>query len=302
MESIVHAAGLRKSYGSLEVVRGIDFAVRPGECFGVLGPNGAGKTTTIGMTICFLPVGGGELSVFGLDVRTSGREIKARLGVVPQEDDLDPDLSVLENLLVYARYFGIPKAEARRRAAELIAFMQLESKTGGKISQLSGGLKRRLTIARALINRPAFLVLDEPTTGLDPQARLAIWNKLRALKSQGTTMLLTTHYMEEAERLCDRLIVMDHGTILAAGSPAELIARHVGAEALEFREENPALVERLRGAGFTVESAGDHFLVFPRAGEREALLALAAPAQPYLQRMANLEDVFVRLTGRELRE
>jgi lipooligosaccharide transport system ATP-binding protein len=189
-EPIVSAHNLQKTFDSLHVVQGIDFEIRNGECFGILGPNGAGKTTTIGMIICFLPIGGGDLRLFGLDARKEARVIKARLGVVPQEDDLDPDLTVGENLVVFARYFGIPKREAEDRAADLIRFMQLESKLDAKISHLSGGLKRRLTIARALVNRPEFLVLDEPTTGLDPQARFAIWNKLRSLKQAGTTCFL----------------------------------------------------------------------------------------------------------------
>jgi lipooligosaccharide transport system ATP-binding protein len=303
---VIQARDLRKSYGELEVVKGIQFDVYQGECFGVLGPNGAGKTTTIKMVICFSPIGGGELHIFGQDVRTGARAIKARLGVVPQEDDLDPDLSVLENLVVFGRYFDIPKAEALRRATELITFMQLESKVNDKIKHLSGGLKRRLTIARALMNKPEMLILDEPTTGLDPQARLTIWNKLRSLKQAGTGMLLTTHYMDEAARLCDRILVIDHGKILDTGTPVELIQRHVGDEVLEFRSETgdqPAgLAARIEATGVHVEVSGDTLFAFLKAGQADAVLHAGGPVKPFLRRQANLEDVFLRLTGRELRE
>ena len=303
---VIQAHNLRKSYGTLEVVKGIHFEVFQGECFGVLGPNGAGKTTTIKMVICFSPVGGGDLRIFGQSVRSEARAIKARLGVVPQEDDLDPDLSVLENLVVFGRYFDIPKEEALRRATELIAFMQLESKVNAKIMHLSGGLKRRLTIARALMNKPEMLVLDEPTTGLDPQARLTIWNKLRSLKQAGTGMLLTTHYMDEAARLCDRLLVIDHGRILDTGTPAELIQRHVGIEVLEFRsltgDQPVGLAERIEKTGVHVEISGDTLFAFLQTGEADGVLQAAEPVSPFLRRQANLEDVFLRLTGRELRE
>lgn len=305
-QPIISAQNLRKSYGELEVVKGISFDVLPGECFGVLGPNGAGKSTTIKMVICFSPVGSGELRVFGHSVVTHAREIKARLGVVSQDDDLDPDLTVLENLTVFGRYFEIPKAETRKRADELIRFMQLESKVNDKIMNLSGGLKRRLTIARALINQPEFLVLDEPTTGLDPQARITIWNKLRSLKQAGTGMLLTTHYMDEAARLCDRLLVIDHGNILDTGTPAELIARHVGTESLEFHingaSDSTSLVAALKNAGAHVEASSDAVFAFLQAGQEEAALQAALPNKPVVRRQANLEDVFLLLTGRDLRE
>lgn len=303
MQPVVMAKGVRKSYGTSEVVRGIDFEVRPGECFGILGPNGAGKTTLIKMLICFSPLGEGELRVFGQDVRLAGRTIKRRLGVVPQEDSLDPDLSVFENLVTFAGYFDIPGREARRRAQELIAFMQLEAKVDDKIAQLSGGLCRRLTIARALINQPELLVLDEPTTGLDPQARLTIWHKLRGLKSQGMSMILTTHYMDEAERLCDRLIVLDQGRILAEGTPVELISRYVGEEALEFHGASldGDLPNQLRARGLHVETSGDTVFAFSQNGPAQ-LDAAAQALHPQIRRRATLEDVFLRLTGRDLRE
>ncbi len=224
---IVEAKGLWKKFGDFEAVRGIDLHIRPGECFGILGPNGAGKTTTIRTIQCVSVPTAGELKVFDLEARTHPREIKSRIGVCQQEDCLDPDFTVLQNLLVFARYFGIPKKEARRRALALLTFWGLEEKVSSTIRELSGGLKRRLMIARSLINQPNLLILDEPTTGLDPQSRHQVWERIRELRKEGKTILLTTHYMDEAEILCDRLIIMDHGKILVEGGPAELIRAHL---------------------------------------------------------------------------
>jgi lipooligosaccharide transport system ATP-binding protein len=305
---IVEAVGLRKSYDQHEVVCGADFTVRPRECFGLLGPNGAGKTTTIRMLTCFSPLDAGTLTVFGLPVNAANaRAIKSRLGLAPQEENLDPDLTVEMNLLVYASYFGIGRADARARVAELLAFAELEDKAGARIPTLSGGMKRRLILARALINRPSLLVLDEPTTGLDPQARHLVWERLRELKRNGVAMLLTTHYMEEAAQLCDRLMVMDHGRIIAEGTPAGLIAAHVGRDVIEVatggdpaaRARVEAICRQLDGR---VEVIGDHVILYLNGSSdpRDALTALAA--EPLVHRRATLEDVFLTLTGRELRE
>ncbi|OAT80302.1 ABC transporter ATP-binding protein [Desulfotomaculum copahuensis] len=232
-KDIIVAENLTKEYNGKTAVNGINFRVRARECFGFLGPNGAGKTTTVNMIYCFSPVTAGRLTVLGLDVREHPREIKSRLGVVPQENNLDPDLRVLQNLLVYASYFRIPAAVARERAMELLAFFDLDDRTQEKVDRLSGGMKRRLTIARALINNPALVILDEPTTGLDPQARHLVWQRLRRLKERGVTLVLTTHYLEEAGQLCDRLVIMDRGEILEEGGPGELLAKHIGREVVE---------------------------------------------------------------------
>ena len=305
---IVEAVGLRKSYDQHEVVCGVDFTVQARECFGLLGPNGAGKTTTIRMLTCFSPPDSGRLAVFGLPVNAANaRVIKARLGLAPPEENLDPDLTVEMNLLVYASYFGIGRADARARVSELLAFAELEDKAGARIPTLSGGMKRRLILARALINRPSLLVLDEPTTGLDPQARHLVWERLRELKRKGVAMVLTTHYMEEAAQLCDRLIVMDHGRIIAEGTPASLIAEHVGRDVIEVATGGDAAararVEAIcRPLGGRVEVIGDHVILYlnGQRDPREALTALAA--EPLVHRRATLEDVFLTLTGRELRE
>jgi lipooligosaccharide transport system ATP-binding protein len=305
---IVEAVGLRKSYDQDEVVCGVDFTVRPRECFGLLGPNGAGKTTTIRMLTCFSPLDAGTLAVFGLPVNAANASaIKSRLGLAPQEENLDPDLTVEMNLLVYASYFGIGRADARARVAELLAFAELEDKAGSRIPTLSGGMKRRLILARALINRPSLLVLDEPTTGLDPQARHLVWERLRELKRSGVAMLLTTHYMEEAAQLCDRLIVMDHGRIIAEGTPASLIAEHVGRDVIEVATGgDPAVRARVeaicRPLDGRVEVIGDHVILYlnVHSDPRAALSALAD--ETVLHRRATLEDVFLTLTGRELRE
>jgi lipooligosaccharide transport system ATP-binding protein len=305
---IVEATGLRKRYGAAEVVCGIDFTVAPRECFGVLGPNGAGKTTTIRMMTCFSPPSGGRLEVFGLPVVPANhRAIKARLGLSPQEENLDPDLSVEMNLLVYASYFGIGRAEARARMRELLEFAQLTEKAKARIDTLSGGMKRRLVLARALINRPELLVLDEPTTGLDPQARHLVWERLRELKRSGVAMLLTTHYMEEAAQLCDRLVVMDHGRIISEGTPEALIERHVGREVIEVSTGGDAahrerVLALCRPHGGRVEVLGDTVVIHlnGQSDARGMLTALAG--EELVHRRATLEDVFLTLTGRELRE
>lgn len=310
---VIAASDLRKSFNAFEAVRGINFQIARGECFGFLGPNGAGKTSTMRMIYCFSPVSAGRLTVLGRDVMREPGEIKAHLGVVSQEDNLDPDLSVLQNLLLYASYFDIPKAESKRRAEELLQFLSLQEKRDQKIDKLSGGMKRRLMIARALINRPEVLILDEPTTGLDPQARHLIWDKLRALKASGVTMVLTTHYMEEAQRLCDRLVIMDHGKILTEGSPAALVQKVVGREVLEVRAANgllKALKDKIdaleSGAGprhRETEVVGDTMYVMIR--EKNGTLLEKIPEIQQLDfhlRAASLEDVFLKLAGRELRD
>jgi len=302
---LVRAVGLVKSYGGEPVVKGIDFEVRRGECLGFLGPNGAGKTTTINMICCFVSVGGGELEVFGRPVEGHAREIKRRLGVVSQDNNLDPDLTVIKNLLVYGRYFGIPRERRLERAEELLEFVQLDEKRDSHIRQLSGGMRRRLTLARALISTPELLILDEPSTGLDPQARHVVWQKLRALNRAGVTMLLTTHYMEEAAQLCDRVLIMDEGRIIARGTPEGLIDEHIGAEVLELYPSDPAhagALALLEGAADHVERAGDEVFGFFRQGERARELLPALAEHHVVHRRATLEDVFLRLTGRELRE
>ncbi len=304
---IVEAVGLRKRYDKREVVCGVDFTVRARECFGLLGPNGAGKTTTIRMLTCFSPLDAGTLTVFGLAVNTANaRAIKSRLGVAPQEENLDPDLTVAMNLVVYASYFGIGGAAARARVSELLVFAELADRADDRIATLSGGMKRRLVLARALINRPRLLVLDEPTTGLDPQARHLVWERLRELKRSGVAMLLTTHYMEEAEQLCDRIVVMDHGRIIAEGTPASLIAAHVGRDVIEVAAGDLAARARVQALchplGGRIETLGDRVILYVN-GEPEARAALAAlVSETIVHRRATLEDVFLTLTGRELRE
>ncbi|MBI4320683.1 MAG: ABC transporter ATP-binding protein [Chloroflexi bacterium] len=304
---IIVAKGLTKKYGDLVAVDHVDFAVEEGECFGFLGPNGAGKTTTMKMIFCVSPVTGGELCVASLDVRTSPRDIKSIVGVVPQDNNLDPDLTVLENLLVYARYFDIPKPVALGRALEYLELLQLLDKQHSRIDQLSGGMKRRLLVCRALINQPRLMILDEPTTGLDPQGRHLVWQKLRFLKEQGVTMVLTTHYMEEAAQLCDRLVIMDLGRILTCGAPEELVERHVGREVLELRLEphdRAAAVRRLSELGLSVEEVENTVYVFGSDGAalRDLPARLGLHARGIAYRQASLEDVFLKLAGRGLRE
>ena len=303
-ENAVEAQGLVKRYGPFTAVDGIGFAVREGECFGFLGPNGAGKSTTIKMISCLSPVSGGTLKVAGLDPRTEARRIKAQLGVVPQEDNLDEDLPVRKNLEVYARYYGLSKTVRDTRIDDALALFQLTEKAASKIGDLSGGMKRRLVIARSLVSEPRILVLDEPTTGLDPQARHNVWQKLRLLKARGVTMILTTHYMDEAAHLCDRLVIMHRGAILTEGNPHALIAQHAGTEVLELRmepeERAPLLGELGAIAGVTVEEVEDLVYVYG-AGQRARDLALGIgdPGRAFL-RPGHLEDVFLRLTGRGL--
>jgi lipooligosaccharide transport system ATP-binding protein len=307
-ELCVEAEALRKRYGDLEAVAGVDFSIRRGECFGFLGPNGAGKTSTMRMLQAVLAPSSGRLSVLGLDPVRDGKRVRARIGVCAQETNLDPDLKVRQNLLVYGRYYPQDARTTAERADRLLEFVALGDKLERGIDELSGGMKRRLMIARALINEPELLVLDEPTTGLDPQARHLIWQKLRELRGQGVSMVLTTHYMDEAERLCDRLVIMDRGRILAEGSPRELIERHVGHEVVELRIAEADEVRVLEGLdleGVRSERAGDlRAFFFERQSARaERLIERARGAGVMvLARNATLEDVFLKLTGRELSE
>jgi lipooligosaccharide transport system ATP-binding protein len=305
--STLVARDLKKCYDGFEVVKGVDFEVQQGECFGFLGPNGAGKTTTMKMIYGAVIPTDGELDVAGLDVRSCEREIKRRIGVVPQENNLDDELKVKENLLVYGRYYDLPRKLALQRAEELLEFVELTEKSESQVDQLSGGMKRRLLIARALINDPEIVVLDEPTTGLDPQARHLVWDRLRALTVEGKTLVLTTHYMEEAARLCDRLVIMEGGLIIAEGSPRELIEEHVSPQVLEFRV-SPEELERLRpvveAASDAVERTGEALLAFTADADAltERVRASGVDVANIVYRQAGLEDVFLRLTGRRLIE
>jgi lipooligosaccharide transport system ATP-binding protein len=304
-QPLIHARGLVKRFGEFTAVRGIDVDVAPGEAFGFLGPNGAGKSSTMRMIGCVSTPSGGELRVLGMDPVRDGTRIRARLGVCPQLDNLDPDLSVRENLTSYARFFGLPRAEARRRAAELLEFVQLTDRATSKVEPLSGGMKRRLTIARALVNEPSLVLLDEPTTGLDPQARHLVWERLFRLKQRGATLVLTTHYMEEAEQLCDRLVVMDGGRIVAEGSPRALIEAHSTAEVVELRFADGTPGEyagRLAGIGERIDPLPDRTLVYADDGDTalaEVHRRGLAPSS-VLVRRSTLEDVFLHLTGRTL--
>ena len=302
---IVSARGLTKKFGDFEAVRGIDFEIAPGEAFGFLGPNGAGKSSTMRMIGCVSPVTSGTLRLFGLDPATNGKEIRARMGVVPQQDNLDSELTVFDNLVVYGRYFDIPRAECKSRARELLDFVQLADRADSRVEPLSGGMKRRLTIARSLINQPELLLLDEPTTGLDPQARHILWDRLYRLKQQGVTLVLTTHYMDEAEQLCDRLVVMDGGRIVAEGSPRDLISRHSTREVLELRFAAGTNAERsdsIADLGERQEILPDRILVYADDGELvlHEVHARGLSPESALVRRSTLEDVFLRLTGRTL--
>jgi len=302
-ESVVVGNGLTKRYGSFTAVDAIDFEVCPGECVGFLGPNGAGKTTTVRMVSCFTPITAGTATVFGLDVSLRPREVKARLGICPQEDNLDPDFTVEKNLIVYGRYFDIPKAETVSRVRDLLQMMQLEEKAQAKIEELSGGMKRRLILARALLNHPSLLILDEPTTGLDPQARHLIWHRVRSLKAEGTTILLTTHYMEEASQLCDRVILMDRGKILLTGTPADLIKKEVGFEVVEIWNYEPDVEAFVKERGWRHEAVVDRIHVFlPPGDDGGRELGERFPHQEHLLRQATLEDVFLLKAGRALRD
>jgi lipooligosaccharide transport system ATP-binding protein len=303
---LVEARGLVKAFDDFVAVDGIDVHVNAGEVFGFLGPNGAGKSSTMRMVGCVSKPTSGELRIFGLDPATDGQRIRTRLGVVPQEDNLDTELSVRDNLVIYGRYFGIPRATLRERVAELLEFVQLEDRADSRVDPLSGGMKRRLTIARALVNEPDLLLLDEPTTGLDPQARHLVWDRLYRLKQRGVTQVLTTHYMDEAERLCDRLVIMDGGRIVDEGSPSELIARHAPREVVEVRYPNGVDIELAltpaRGHAPRVEVLADRALLYTDDGDAavNALQADGSRPDSVLVRRSTLEDVFLILTGRTL--
>ena len=303
MSAALRARALRKSYGAQEVVSGLDLEVAPGECFGLLGPNGAGKTTTLRLCLGLSRPDGGEIEVLGEPVPARAREARARIGVVPQFDNLDPDFTVEENLLVFGRYFSMPAAAARAKVPALLDFAGLAGRGDARISALSGGMKRRLTLARALVNDPQLLVLDEPTTGLDPQARHLIWERLRRLTQEGKTLVLTTHFMEEAERLCDRLAIMDRGRLIATGTPRELIAAHIEPQVVEVHGNGyEAWMQHARSLAPRVERAGD--TVFVYAADVAPVLAdlRGRTDLSYLHRPASLEDVFLKLTGRDLRD
>ncbi len=303
-EVVIEANGLTKKFDDFTAVNHIDFKVYKGECVGFLGPNGAGKTTTVRMIYCFLPLTDGELTVAGLSVKKQCREIKGMVGVAPQEDNLDPDFTVIKNLTVYARYFDISKDEAVKRADEQLKFFQLEEKREVPIMALSTGMKRRLIFARALINQPQILLLDEPTTGLDPQARHLVWDEVRHLKKKQVTIILTTHYMDEAEVLCDRIFIVDKGKIIEEGSPAELVKKHIGEDVLELDyDEKLIAVLKESFPDARVEKLGDRMQIFtdkPHGVFEEFIKA--HPLQNVAIRKANLEDVFLKLTGRGLRE
>jgi lipooligosaccharide transport system ATP-binding protein len=304
-DHILEARDLVKRFGELTAVKGVSFAIDRGESFGFLGPNGAGKTSTMRMISAVSRPSSGDLTILGLDPRTHGPEIRGRLGVVPQEDTLELDLSVRLNLEMYGRYFDLPRRVIRERADELLEFAQLTERADDKVDNLSGGMKRRLTIARALINRPEILILDEPTTGLDPQARHLLWERLYRLKREGVTLIITTHYMDEAEQLCDRLVVMDHGTIVAAGAPRELIAHHSSREVVELRfgtDSHEDLHGDLARFAQRVEVLPDRILLYVDEGDdtlRDIHATGVVPASALVRR-SSLEDVFLRLTGRTL--
>jgi lipooligosaccharide transport system ATP-binding protein len=304
---VITATELTKKYKEFAAVDGISFEVAPGESFGLLGPNGAGKSTTMRMVGAVSTRTSGTLSILGLDPNNHGPEIRSQLGVVPQQDNLDQELRVRDNLIVYGRYFGMSRAAISTKADELLEFAQLTDRAKAKVDDLSGGMKRRLTIARALVNDPRILLLDEPTTGLDPQARHILWDRLFRLKEQGTTLVLTTHYMDEAEQLCDRLVVVDKGMIMAEGSPAALIRDHSSREVLEVRfgsDRNAEIAEKLRDAGDRVEALPDRILIYSSNGEAELVKITDAGLEPItsLVRRSSLEYVFLRLTGRSLIE
>ena len=303
---LVHARGLIKHFGDLVAVDGIDFDVQKGEAFGFLGPNGAGKTSTMRMIGCVSPPSGGALKILGLDPVAHGPEIRARLGVVPQQDTLDFELTVRENIIIYGRYFGLPRRQLRERAEELLDFVQLTERADDRVEPLSGGMKRRLTIARSLVNDPDVLLLDEPTTGLDPQARHTVWDRLFRLKQRGVTLILTTHYMDEAEQLCDRLVVMDKAKIVAEGSPLDLIDRYSTREVVELRfgvDQQPEHVAaRMDGLVHRLEALPDRLLLYTDDGDTAASRVHEIGLQPesVLVRRSTLEDVFLHLTGRTL--
>lgn len=305
-QPLIQARDLRKTFGAVTAVDGVSFQVAKGEFFGLLGPNGAGKTTCIRMLYGFSPLGGGSMNIFGLDIATQWREIRSRLGVCHQDNTLDPDLTVEENLHVFAGYFNMDRATAKRRADELLEFFALAPKKRAKVSQLSGGMARRLMLARSLINDPELIILDEPTTGLDPQSRHVLWDRLTALKARGLTMLLTTHYMDEAQRLCDRLVIVDHGTIIAEGKPMDLIRAHVGESVIELENPDPTVRELLSIHEADFDDLGERLVIYGNGanghGELADTLRREHCGGGCLFRPAGLEDVFLRLTGRDLRE
>ena len=303
MQPIIDVNKLVKTFNGLNAVDGISFQVAKGEVFGLLGPNGAGKTTTIRMLYGFLPPTRGDLRLFGEDIGTHWRTIKSRIGVCHQENTLDPDLTVVQNLLIFAGYFNIPRKEALSRAEELLDFFALTAKRDTKVMELSGGMARRLILARALINRPELLILDEPTTGLDPQSRHQLWEKLDVLQQTGLTVLLTTHYMEEAAHLCSRLVIIDHGKILVDGSPEELIARHAGAQVVEIQEPDDALRSFVKEQQCNADDLGERMVLYvPQDSGLADEIQERFCSETCVNRNATLEDVFLRLTGRELRE
>lgn len=306
-EAVIEAVNLRKDYGTLQAVKGIDFSVTRGEFFGMLGPNGAGKTTTMRMIYRVTPITEGELTVLGLQAGQVDRAIKSRLGVVPQQDNLDEELNVLENLLIYARYHNITGAIAKTRALELLDFLELSNKKDADVRALSGGMKRRLTLARGLMNNPEVVILDEPTTGLDPQVRVTLWDKLEELRAQGVTLVMSTHYMDEAERLCDRLVIMDQGEIVSRGSPRQMVRDHASVDVIEARLEqpdDPQLNDYLDRHNLHTERSNERISIFVDEGRK--LLAEMEQAGINLPRAfvrpGNLEDVFLNLTGRSLKE
>jgi lipooligosaccharide transport system ATP-binding protein len=300
---IIEANNLGKQFGSFVAVDSISFHVAPGECFGLLGPNGAGKTSTIRMTYGFSPISSGSLKVFGLDIATHWRAIRARIGVCQQDNSLDPDLSVEQNLEVFAQYFAIPKKIARQKAQDLLRFFSLNQRSKAKMTELSGGMMRRLMLARALINGPELLILDEPTSGLDPQSRHQVWEKLEELRSRGLSILLTTHYMDEAARLCDRLLILDRGRILVEGKPSQLIHEHAGHDVIEVDQPSAALRAFLQSRQLVLDDLGHRLTIY---GMESDHLFHTISSQYCTEncslRMATLEDVFLRLTGRELRD
>jgi len=305
MNSVIVANDLTKKYGDFTAVDSISFEIKEGECFGFLGPNGAGKTTTIKMIHCVSPITAGSVTVFGKRSHIDNRDIKLETGVIPQEITLDGDLTVYENLLVFAKFFDIPGAEIKKRAAELLDFVELDSKRNSKIDEISTGMKRRLLVARALINKPRLIIADEPTTGLDPQARHLIWQRLRSLIHQGTTLVLTTQYMEEAEQLCDRLVIMHQGRILKEGSPRKLVQDEIGTEVVEIRiakEEDDGLVAQMADVACGHERAGDTLYFYCRDGHEVMKKVVDLNLPNVLNRPATLEDVFLKLTGRSLIE
>lgn len=301
---ILQVERLGKRYNGLNAVDSISFSVHRGECFGLLGPNGAGKTSAIRMMYGFSPPSSGSLRVFGLDVVDDWRQIRSRIGVCQQDNTLDPDLSVVQNLHIFAGYFGIPARKAHERAEELLHFFALDKKREAKVGELSGGLARRLTLARALINDPEVIILDEPTTGLDPQSRHQLWDRLHALRALGKTFILTTHYMEEAAQLCDRLVIMDHGRILVEGAPKALIETHVGSTIIEMAgTEREKLVQFLRERAVQFDETGERTIIYSKGDtDIEQAIHEGFCSRQCTFRTATLEDVFLRLTGRELRE